>query len=237
MCGRFSLTLSPEFLATYFGLDAADLPSFQPSFNVAPTEQAPVLRMADGQKQLAVLRWGLTPHWADDPSIGNRMINARSETVASKPAFRSAFRQRRGIVAVDGFFEWLRKGKGPKQPYFIHHVESGQPLALAALWEHWEGETVQGAQPIESFTILTTEANALVGKYHDRMPVVLRPEDFPRWLDSTSNAGDLKALLGPCNEERLSAHPVSTVVNKPGNKGAECVAPVQGELFSGKLGK
>jgi putative SOS response-associated peptidase YedK len=232
MCGRFSLTLSAEQLARHFALESAALPSFKPSYNIAPSEQAPVLRIVDGKKELSVLRWGLVPFWAKDPAIGNRMINARAETAAQKPSFRSAFRHRRGLIAIDGFYEWLRKEKGPKQPYFIHHADKEKPLTLAALWEHWEGETPQGLQTIETFTILTTDANDRVARIHDRMPVVLQPDDFSLWFDPAAETQELQKLLAPCPSETLSLYPVSTLVNRPDHKGKQCIAPLeQEELF------
>ncbi|MGE4344918.1 MAG: SOS response-associated peptidase [Geoalkalibacter sp.] len=232
MCGRFCLTLSPEQLARHFGLDPSALPFFEPSYNVAPSEQAPVLRIVNGKKELAVLRWGLAPSWAKDPAIGNRMINARAETAAQKPSFRSAFRHRRALLAIDGFYEWLRNEKGPKQPYFIHHADKKKPLTLAALWEHWEGETDQGRQAIETFTILTTDANERLSPIHDRMPVVVRQEDFSLWLDPAAETNELQNLLVPCPGETLDFYPVSTLVNRPDHKGPQCITPMeQKELF------
>jgi putative SOS response-associated peptidase YedK len=160
------------------------------------------------------------------------MINARAETAAQKPSFRSAFRHRRGLVAIDGFYEWLRKEKGPKQPYFIHHADKKKPLTLAALWEQWEGETPQGLQAVETFAILTTDANERVARIHDRMPVVLHPDDFTLWLDPAAETQELQRLLAPCPGETLSLYPVSTLVNRPDYKGKQCIAPLeQKELF------
>jgi putative SOS response-associated peptidase YedK len=220
MCGRFTLRTSGVVLAEFFGL--AEVPPLQPRYNIAPTQPVPVVRMAPEQegRELVLLRWGLIPSWADDPSIGNRLINARADTVAAKPAFRSAFRRHRCLVVADGFYEW-QKLDGKKQPYFIR-LRDDRPFAFAGLWEHWD----RGGGPVESCTILTTEANERVGAIHDRMPVILDPRDHDLWLDpDMQDPKQLQPLLGPYPGEAMTAYPVGTLVNNPRNDDPKCVEP------------
>jgi putative SOS response-associated peptidase YedK len=225
MCGRYSLTSPPELLATLFGLARA--PSLSPRYNIAPTQAAPVVRVRTGAAEkktrgMELLRWGLIPQWADDPAIGNRMINARAETINEKPAYRQAFRDRRCLVPADGFYEWQVLGKG-KQPHFIHRADN-QPMAIAGLWERCEKA---GPEPIESFTILTTSPNDLMRELHDRMPVIIEPEDFDRWMDpSVEDLDTLVRLLRPCAAGVLAAFPVGAYINNPRNEGPQCVEPV-----------
>src|SRR5262245_7474343 len=177
MCGRFTLTAPRQALKNLFPL--FDFPEVPPNYNVAPTQAVLAVRVPHGQDKPApaLLKWGLVPGWADDPAIGNRMINARAETAADKPSFRAAFRKRRCLVLADGFYEWQKVG-GKKQPYLIR-LRGGEPFAFAGLWEHWERD----GRAVESCTILTTDANGLVKPLHDRMPVILAPQDFALWLD------------------------------------------------------
>jgi putative SOS response-associated peptidase YedK len=223
MCGRFTITFSPEDIQAFF--DLAEARDFDPRFNVAPSQKVPAIRTEDGRRRLALLHWGLIPFWADDPKIGYRTINARAETVHKSPAFRAAFRKRRCIIPAGGFFEWLKKGK-EKQPFYIYR-QDGNPMAFAGLWEHWEGEDKGERKTIESCTILTTTSNDLVGKLHDRMPVILEQEDVGLWLDpQEEGVSRLQALLIPAPSENIRMHPVSSYVNKPQNEGAECIDPV-----------
>lgn len=202
-------------------------------YNIAPTQQVFVVRESpsSGARELVPLHWGLIPRWADDPAIGGRMINARSETLAEKPAFRDAFRKRRCLIVADGFYEW-RQGAKPKQPYYIHLKQDG-PFAFAGLWEHWK----HGELAIDSCTIVTTEANGLLRPLHDRMPVILPPEDYARWLDEDlQDPNDLTPLLKPFPAEAMTMHPVSTAVNSPRREGPELIAAseplkTQGTLF------
>ena len=170
MCGRYTLTVPVEILAEEFGV-TGPLPEVPPSYNIAPTQEVAAVLTDDGERRLEMLRWGLIPSWADDPGIGSRMINARSETVPEKPSFRRAFRERRCLILADGFYEWKRTNDG-KQPYYIR-MEDGRPFAFAGLWESWRG----GREEIRSCTILTTEASDRVSNIHHRMPVILAPED------------------------------------------------------------
>lgn len=218
MCGRFTMRSSPQRVAEVFGL--ADLPLFEPRYNVAPTQQVPAVRVREDARELAFLRWGLIPSWADDPKIGNRMINARSDTVAEKPSYRKAFAKRRCLIVADGFYEW-RKTDGAKQPYFIR-LRNDSPFGQAGLWERW----TRGEETIESCTILTTEANAAMSGLHDRMPVILSPRDYDLWLDpAVHEAERLAPLLRPYAGDDLIASPVSTRVNSPTHEGPQCLAP------------
>ncbi len=218
MCGRYTLATPVEALAEEFGV-AGPLPEIPPSYNLAPTQEVAVV-LVDGERRLEMLRWGLIPSWADDPQIGSRMINARSETVSEKPSFRGAFRKRRCLIPADGFYEWQRTGNG-KQPYHIH-AKDGSPLAFAGLWENWSGD----GEEIRSCTILTTEANKVVGEIHHRMPVILAPENYEMWLDPDLHDADrLTPLPTPYPSEALEAYPVSRFVNNPSNDDERCVEP------------
>ena len=173
MCGRYTLKTPVETLVEEFGV-AGPLPEVPTSYNLAPTQEVAVVLVDGGERRLEMLRRGLIPSWADDPQIGSRMINARSETVSEKPSFRGAFRKRRCLIPTDGFYEWQRTGNG-KQPYHIH-AKGGSPFAFAGLWENWSG----GGEEIRSCTILTTEAKEVVGEVHHRMPVILPPKTTRR---------------------------------------------------------
>lgn len=221
MCGRFTLATPPEHLAECFGL-SGELPEISPSYNVAPGEEIAAIGAGSaGERRLGSLRWGLVPHWADDPSIGSRMINARAESVAGKPAFRSAFKRRRCLIPADGFYEWRRVGSGPKQPYHVK-LTSGSPYAFAGLWESWEG----AGEKIHSCTIITTGANELLAELHHRMPVILAPDIYGAWLDTSRDTEDLLPLLSPYSSGEMEAYPVGTRVNRPANDDPGCVEPV-----------
>ncbi len=228
MCGRFTLRASASVVAEHFAI--FELPPFAPRFNIAPSQPVAVVRLAPGggepTRELVWPRWGLIPSWAKDPAIGNRMINARAETVAEKPAFRGAFRRRRCLLPADGFYEWQGRGRG-KQPYFIRLRDEGL-FGFAGLWEHWEGPDHSA---VESCTLLTTEPNDLIRQIHDRMPVILSPEDYACWLDpSVEEAGQLLSLLRSFPSDAMTAHPVDTLVNSPANDDPQCVEPVR-DLF------
>lgn len=219
MCGRFTITASAVALKETFPL--FDLPDYVPRYNVAPTQKVPAIVQRGDGPQATFLRWGLVPHWADDPKVGYRMINARAETVASKPAFRSPFRKHRCLVLADGYYEWQKREEG-KQPYLICRRDR-RPFAFAGLWDHWE----KGETPIDSCTLITTNANEFTGTIHDRMPVILDPRDQELWLDSeVQDAERLQALLVPCADDLLTAYPVSTQVNNPRNDKPVCVQPL-----------
>lgn len=208
MCGRFALKSPPRRLHDGFGADVSHL-DWAPHYNIGPQQRAPILRTVDGQRRADLLRWGLIPSWAQDPTIGNRLINARSETAADKPAFRRAFQVRRCIVPADGFFEWQHiTADGPptgKQPFFIHR-QDGALLTMAGLWEHW---TSPGGEQVPTFTILTMAANAWMQPLHDRMPVILEGDALNAWLDPTTEPSRLQALFKPLRPGALAAYPVT----------------------------
>jgi len=222
MCGRYVQSLSADELMEAF--DLVERPEgVQRRYNLAPSERAPVVRAEAAGRVARHLQWGLVPSWADDPSIGLRLINARAESAASKPAFRQAMARRRCLVPASGFYEWQATGSA-KQPWYIHSAE-GRPLALAGLYEHWRGED---GDEIESFVILTTEANEAVRPLHDRMPVLLERNAWARWLDADAvDAKAAAAMLGPCDAGMLAMHPVSRRVNRPGADDASLIEPIE----------
>jgi putative SOS response-associated peptidase YedK len=216
MCGRFVQYFEEVVLAKLLGLDTLDASQVFRNFNTAPTQSVAAVRLSpEGKRQLVPFRWGLVPSWADDLSIGQKLINARAETAPEKPSFRSAFKHRRCLLPAAGFFEWTGKA-GKKQPYFIISTDS-KPLVFAGLWERWE----KGPEPVESCTILTTEANEFMRSLHTRMPVILAPGDFDRWLHN----GD-RELLRPCPPDALKAYSVSTLVNNVRNNSPNCLLPL-----------
>jgi putative SOS response-associated peptidase YedK len=229
MCGRFQLKLAEEWLGE-LGLEMPDL---APRYNVAPTQEVLAVREDFGRREAALLRWGLVPHWADDPAVGNRLINARSESVARKPAFRDPFRERRCLVPADGFYEWRRVGRA-RDPFLLKMAD-GKTFAFAGVWDRW----VRKRGTIDSCAVLTTAANEVVAPIHDRMPVILERDAYDRWLDPGARPEDLQALLRPFPAERMEAVPVSPRVNRVDVDDAECErplaqappVPVQGTLF------
>lgn len=235
MCGRFVSSSSPSKIAEYFGasFEAEPLPA---NFNVAPTTDIyGVVAGADGAPVVQVFHWGLVPVWAKDVKIGSKMINARAETLAEKPSFKSLFRKHRIIIPMDGFYEWqqpsagaplTKAGKPMKQPMFIHRLD-GEPLAVAGLWSAWRDKTAGPDTPwLHSCTVITTSANATMTPVHDRMPALLPETAWREWLDPTNNDLDaLQHLLLPAPDEMLAMHPVSTDVNNVRNKGAELIEP------------
>lgn len=220
MCGRYELHTHPAALALAFGLDFP--PAIRPRYNIAPTQDIPVIRLAQsGARELAQMRWGLVPRWAKDPSIGARMINARAETLAQKPSFRTAFQRHRCLIPADGFYEWKPAPAGGKQPIHVG-MKDERPFAIAGLTERWlspEGEV------LDTCTIVTTTANALLATMHDRMPVIVAPADYARWLDVASDA-DVTDLLAPYPAAAMTWYPVSTRVNSVRNDDAALIEQV-----------
>ncbi len=228
MCGRFVSATPPDQVAAYFGAqppsEGATSGEWDANYNVAPTTGVYVVRDDGSVRRVETMRWGLVPFWAKDPSIGSKMINARSETVAEKSAFRRAFRKTRCIVPADGFYEWKKLG-GPKvggrpakQPVYVHRVD-GEPLAFAGLWELWRDPAEPGTE-LHSCTILTTSANATMRPVHDRMPVILPPSAWDTWLaPAPADAETLGKLLVPAPDSLLELRPVSTDVNNVRNRG------------------
>jgi putative SOS response-associated peptidase YedK len=224
MCGRFTLTADPNELREAFPwLNIPEAPA--PRYNVAPSQPVAVIPN-DGRNQLDYFIWGLIPSWAKDASIGNRMINARAETLTEKPSFRAAFRRRRCLIPANGFFEWKQDvGGKTKTPLYIR-LKSGQPFALAGLWERWDSKD---GSTIFSCTIITTQPNELLQSIHNRMPVILPPHTYTHWLDpGEPNLSDLAGLLQPYPAEEMTAYPVSRLVNSPANDLPACIEPVAG---------
>ncbi|MBU6371357.1 MAG: SOS response-associated peptidase [Alphaproteobacteria bacterium] len=219
MCGRYVYTLPPDAMAQLFRLERT--PDYAPHWNIAPTQMIPIVRTgADGAREGVMTRWGLHPGWMKEPPGAKSMINARSEGAAEKPFFRDAYRRRRAIVPADGFYEWRREG-AVKTPYFIRRVD-GLPIAFAGLWERWRG--AEGGA-VETAAILTTAANGDVAHLHDRMPVMLAPEDVDLWLDPAAPRAALDLLLRAPPEALLEAYPVSRAVNSPANDAPGLIAP------------
>jgi putative SOS response-associated peptidase YedK len=230
MCGRFARKSTQDILAEWFDLELDEMPWFAPSYNAAPQSTQPVVRLGrdSGRPEMALARWGLVPFWAKDEKIAYSTINARAEAAASKPAFREALKRRRCLVPADAFYEWQRFDTRPKRP-FAFAMASGEPCAFAGLWESWRPKEPAGAVPLETFTILTTGPNELMEPVHNRMPVILEPKDYGRWL-GRGELGDPDRppvdLLRPFPAERMKAWPVSSRVGNVRNDDAQLLEPV-----------
>ena len=219
MCGRYTLKTPVDTLAEKFQIDEHPS-SLTASYNVSPTQQVAAVFAEGGKRKLEMMHWGLIPSWANDPAIGNRMINARAETVAVKPSFRKAFRKRRCLMLADGFYEWQKTATG-KQPFYIR-MEDGSPFSFAGLWESWEN-----GRQMRSCTIITTDADNVVDDIHNRMPVIFHPENYGLWLNPDFEEKEpLSALLKPYPAEAMEAYPVSRRVNKPSNNKPICIESV-----------
>lgn len=241
MCGRYTLKTPASRLVEVLAVQS--LPELSLRFNIAPTQQILTVRHAAGTKasrEAVLMRWGLVPFWATDLKIGASLINARSETVATKPAFRAAFKKRRCLIPSDGFYEWEKTSDGRKQPWYIHAVDD-EPFAMAGLWESWRpkpaadggsGESTADqrlAGPVESASILTTTSNGDIGELHDRMPVILPIEHWAAWLNPETSPTQLESLLRPLPDGSLRRYRVSALVNRPVPDSAECVEPLDSE--------
>jgi putative SOS response-associated peptidase YedK len=236
MCGRFVTSSSPERIAAYFGAESAVEPLGQ-NFNVAPTNDIyGVVADPDGTREVQAFMWGLLPVWAKERKVGQKMINARSETIAEKPAFKGVFKKHRCIIPMDGFYEWAagveggpvtKAGKLAKRPHFIHRID-GEPLAVAGLWSAWRDKSEGADAPwLHTASVITTSANATMAPIHDRMPVLLPRAMWEMWLDPLNDNIDMLAgLLVPAPDNLLTMHEVSTEVNNVRNKGEELLAPV-----------
>jgi putative SOS response-associated peptidase YedK len=227
MCGRYVSVSSTTILVDRFTIDEVRIDEKEPVYNVAPTLEMPLVAVSRGRRVLDLVRWGLVPSWAKDLSIGSKQINARAESITTKPAYKRAFVKRRAIVPADGFYEWEKRDEKQKQPWFIRRRD-GEPLAFAGLWEIWHDPKIGDDAPrIRTFTIITTEANDLLEPIHERMPVVLPESEWDRWLDPEFQDVDaLRQLLIPAPADQFEMWPVSTLVNKADNDGPELIERV-----------
>jgi putative SOS response-associated peptidase YedK len=225
MCGRFARKSTQEVLADWFGVELEDMPWFAPSFNAAPQSTQPVVRLNgdSGSREFSLMRWGLVPFWAKDAKFGYSTINARAEEAASKPAYREALKKRRCLVPADAFYEWQRTGPKAKRPFAIA-LKSGEPYAFAGLWESWRPKE---GEPLETFTILTTDPNSVMEPIHNRMPVILEPDNYNRWLDAGDPARPPVDLLRPYPAERMTAWPVGDRVGNVRNNDPELLEPAE----------
>jgi putative SOS response-associated peptidase YedK len=219
MCGRYVITSAPAVIRALFGYP--EQPNFPPRYNVAPTQPVPIVRLAEGKRHFALVRWGFIPAWVKDPKGFSLLINARAESVLDKPAFRNAVRRRRCLIPADGFYEWHEIG-GRKQAFFVRRKD-GHPFAFAGLWETWTGPN---GEELETTAIVTTLANRTLSFLHGRMPVILLPDAFDLWLDSAKvDAPTAAALLVPARDDLLEAYQVSPAVNRVANDSAALIAP------------
>jgi putative SOS response-associated peptidase YedK len=223
MCGRYTLTASPEALRALFAY--AEQPNLPQRFNIAPTQPIPIVRLVEGKRQFALVRWGLLPSWVKDPKTFTLLINARGEGVTDKPAFRAAMKRRRCLIPADGFYEWQKAGER-KRPFYVH-AKSGKPLAFAGLWETWTGPN---GEELDTAAIVTTRANRTLAPIHNRMPVIVPPEAFDLWLNSNEvDATTAAALIAPAPDGLLEAYEISTAVNRTANDNTKVIEPITGE--------
>jgi putative SOS response-associated peptidase YedK len=220
MCGRYASTLPPEAMRALFRY--LEQPNFPPRYNIAPTQPIAIVRMVEGKRQFALVRWGLIPAWVKDPRAFSLLINACGESVNEKPAFRSAMKYRRCLVPADGFFEWKRDGEN-KRPYFVRRRDGG-PIAFAGLWENWMGPN---GEEVETAAIVTTAASRGIAHIHDRMPVIVPPEAYDFWLDPKVDAQTAAAVLQPAPDASIEAYEVSSAVNRTANDSAMLIEPLR----------
>lgn len=223
MCGRYNLRATPAQIQEFFNVLRMPEAPIPVRYNIAPTQMLPIIRQADDGRECVLARWGLVPSWAKDTKIGYKLINARAETVAEKPSFRTAFKRRRCLVPATGYYEWKKLDAKNKQPYHIHREDDGL-FAFAGLWERWTKE----AEPLESFTIITTTANPPLSELHDRIPVILPTDAYPVWLDPEVDPSALTELLQP-PEDGFDAYPVGQVVGNVKNDVPDCIEPLRSE--------
>jgi putative SOS response-associated peptidase YedK len=230
MCGRYVIFSTPEAIRALFRY--GEQPNFPPRYNIAPTQPIPIVRLLDGKRSFALMRWGLLPSWVEEPKTFPLLINARGESVLDKPAFRNAVRRRRCLIPTDGFYEWQVGGTGgPKQPYFVRakRGEDGTapPLAFAGLWETWTG---RNGEELDTAAIVTTDANRTLSAIHPRMPAFIAPADFDRWLDCDAvPAEEAATLIKPADDTLLEVYPISPAVNRVANDSEALIAPVSAE--------
>lgn len=211
MCGRYTIVATPEQLRAL--LRYLEQPNFPPRYNVAPTQPIPIVRLVNGERQFALVRWGLLPSWVKDPKAFSLLINARGETINDKPAYKAAMKRRRCLIPADGFYEW-QMGPSPKQPYYIR-PKSGEPMAFGGLWETWMGPN---GEELETAAIVTTSANETLRPIHDRMPLIIPPEQFDLWLgNGDEDTAAATSLIKPAPDDLLEVIPVSPAVNRVAN--------------------
>ena len=229
MCGRYSITSDPPTIRTKFGY--LDFPNFPARFNIAPTQPVPIVRIVEGARHFALVRWGLIPPWVKDPRTFSLVINARGESVNDKPAFKNAMKRRRCLFPADGFYEWRVEGRG-RRPFHVRPKDGG-PMAFAGLWETWMG---RNGEEMETAAIVTTRANRMLSAIHERMPVIIAPEAFEMWLDCVNvDALTATALIAPAPEEALEAYEVSSAVNRVVNDAPELIQPLPSERAGAPL--
>jgi putative SOS response-associated peptidase YedK len=224
MCGRFTNRAKPEQIQNEFKVGKKNPDLYQPKYNIAPAQMIQVVFEPEKERTLARLKWGLVPAWAKDADIGNRMINARAETLAEKPSFRDAFKKRRCLVPASGFYEWQKKGAAAKQPFYFYLKEK-EVFGFAGLWEEWVNK--ETGDVLETCTIITTAANDVLKPVHERMPVILNSKDYEQWLDPKMNDTErLQKLLAPYAAEEMASHAVSTAINYPESDSPELIKPL-----------
>lgn len=221
MCGRYTLHHRSEEIADRFSVDVPEELT-PPRYNIAPSQLVPVIRQSAETREIMGCKWGLVPYWAKDPAIGNKLINAKAETLAEKPSFKNALAKRRCLIPADGFYEWLKKGKAPSQPMYVRRRDGGL-FAFAGLWEEW---TAPGGDILRTCTIITTEPNELISRIHHRMAVVLGAAEESVWLNLKNKPADVLPLLRPYEADDLEAIPVSRAVNSPTFDDVSCIAPL-----------
>lgn len=222
MCGRFVMMTPGKDLAEYFACE--ECAELEPRYNIAPTQLVAIVRLGreSGRRECRLVRWGLIPSWAKDTSIGPKLINARAESASEKPAFRSAFKNRRCLVLADGFYEWKKPDKKTRLPY-LFRLSDAKPFGFAGLWEHW---SAADGKVKETCTVLTTDSNDLLRPIHDRMPVILKPDDYTTWLDPNVKGPELlQSLLQPYPSDEMFGFRVSSKVNKSDHEGPDCIEP------------
>jgi putative SOS response-associated peptidase YedK len=228
MCGRYRLSKTERYLLEKFGVRSREDFEWKPRYNIAPTQEVPVIRQdrKSPERTISPMRWGLIPYWAKDAAIGNKMINARSESITEKASFKEAIERRRCLVPADAFYEWKKVSNGTRivrQPFLIN-MNDDEAFAFAGVWDRWKSPE---GKVVESFSILTTDANAVTRDVHDRMPVIVPPEQYDLWLDpGFRNAEEIKSMLKPYDDAQMQKVPVSTRVNSPDNDDAECSVPI-----------
>ncbi len=224
MCGRFTNKAKPEQIKKEFKIGNKNPNLYQPRYNIAPSQMIEVVFEPENERILSPLKWGLVPHWAKDAEIGNRMINARAETLTEKPSFREAFKSRRCIIPASGFYEWQKKSTGAKQPFYFY-LKDKEVFGFAGLWEEWIDKRT--GEALETCTIITTEANEVLKPVHDRMPVILKAEYYEQWLDAKETKTDrIQKMLVPYRGEEMTSHPVSRSINIAEANSPELIVPL-----------